>query len=238
MQRPTVVTLVTARSSGASYLNRVELQNGCLALGHANLFIPSNLNGSCFDPQTGKLDQERLRKNMDQATDIYISRVNGFPCGDTVIHLFKGADSAYNQELRKDFLIYMKGTKIQKNELKRQNPERWAFINDVWQLRNRHLVPGLPSQYVFFLKCCNEPECPHPLCQQKVKIPLWFPGGPKMDYFPLPIPCEWGNQSCSKCGINKSTLAVKKNYSHQNLCVLPLQQGRNEVYKHSLDLFF
>ena len=40
MQRPTVVTLVTARSNGASYLNRVELQNGCLALGHANLFIP------------------------------------------------------------------------------------------------------------------------------------------------------------------------------------------------------
>ena len=73
------------------------------------LFI---LNGSCFDPQTGKLDQERLRKNMDQATDIYISQVNGSPCGDTVIHLFKGADGAYNQELRKDFLIYMKGTKI------------------------------------------------------------------------------------------------------------------------------
>ena len=62
MQRPTVVTLVTTRSSGASYLNRVELQNGCLALGHANLFIPSNLNGSCFDPQTGKVDQDRLKK--------------------------------------------------------------------------------------------------------------------------------------------------------------------------------
>lgn len=30
-----VVTLVTARSSGSSYMNRVELQNGCLSLGHS-----------------------------------------------------------------------------------------------------------------------------------------------------------------------------------------------------------
>ena len=49
VQRPTAVTLVTRRSSGASYLNRIELQNGCLARAHTNLFIPSNLNGSCFD---------------------------------------------------------------------------------------------------------------------------------------------------------------------------------------------
>ena len=49
-------TLVTCRNSGASYLNRVELQNGCLALGHANLFIPSTLGGSCVDSATGKID--------------------------------------------------------------------------------------------------------------------------------------------------------------------------------------
>ena len=47
LQRPTVVTLVTSRNSDASYLNRVELQNGCLALAHANLFIPSNVHGTC-----------------------------------------------------------------------------------------------------------------------------------------------------------------------------------------------
>lgn len=57
LHRPTFVTLVTARNSGGSYLNRVELQNGCLALTHANLFIPSNLNGSCFDPDTGRWTQ-------------------------------------------------------------------------------------------------------------------------------------------------------------------------------------
>ena len=40
-----VATLVTSRSSGSSYLNRVELQNGCLSLGHSNTFIPSTLGG-------------------------------------------------------------------------------------------------------------------------------------------------------------------------------------------------
>lgn len=32
-----LVTLLTARSSGSSFLNCVELQNGCLSRGHANL---------------------------------------------------------------------------------------------------------------------------------------------------------------------------------------------------------
>ena len=71
------VTLVTTRSSGSSYLNRVELQNGCLSLGHANTFIPSTLTGSCEDPLTGAIDDEKLRKNLDLAMDVYISRVNG-----------------------------------------------------------------------------------------------------------------------------------------------------------------
>ncbi len=57
----------TARNSGSSYLNRVELQNGCLALAHANLFIPSTLSGSCMDGN--KLDK------MDLATDVYVMAV-------------------------------------------------------------------------------------------------------------------------------------------------------------------
>ena len=42
IEAPTLATLITTRNSGSSYLNRVELQNGCLACAHANLFIPSN----------------------------------------------------------------------------------------------------------------------------------------------------------------------------------------------------
>ena len=91
------MTLVTSRNSGASYRNRVELQNGSLALGHAGLFIPSTLNGSCISG--GNIDQDLLRKHLDAAIDVYISRVNKTPCAGTVINLYKGADSkAYQEE--------------------------------------------------------------------------------------------------------------------------------------------
>ena len=79
---PTHVTMLTARNSGDSYLNRVELQNGCLALGHANLFIPSNLTASCYDPTTSKMDIKRnSKKIMSLATQIYINHVSDSPCG-------------------------------------------------------------------------------------------------------------------------------------------------------------
>ena len=74
-----VATLVSARNSGASYLNRVELQNGCLSLGHANLFIPSTLGGTCMDATSGKVDPLKLAYNMELATEVYINRVNGCP---------------------------------------------------------------------------------------------------------------------------------------------------------------
>ncbi len=39
---------INNQNSGSSYLNRVELQNGCLTLAHANLFIPSTLGKHGF----------------------------------------------------------------------------------------------------------------------------------------------------------------------------------------------
>ena len=89
--KETKAIMVTTRSSGSSYKNRVELQNGCLALGHANLFIPSTLNGSCM--VSGQVDDDLLCKNLDSAIDVYISRVDQAPCARTVIHLMKGAKS-------------------------------------------------------------------------------------------------------------------------------------------------
>ena len=63
LMKGTKAIMVTTRSSGSSYKNRVELQNGCLALGHANLFIPSTLNGSCM--VSGKVNDHPLCKNLD-----------------------------------------------------------------------------------------------------------------------------------------------------------------------------
>ena len=68
-----IATLVTSRSSGSSYLNRVELQNGCLSLGHSNTFIPSTLGGSCIDKLTGKINEAKLCENLDLAIDAYIN---------------------------------------------------------------------------------------------------------------------------------------------------------------------
>ena len=44
-----ICTVVTTRHSGSSYLNPVELMNGCIAKAHSNLYIPSTLVGSNFD---------------------------------------------------------------------------------------------------------------------------------------------------------------------------------------------
>ena len=53
-----LIMLVAARSSGSSYLNRVELQSGCLTRGHSNVFIPSTLLGCCME--AGKVNQDEL----------------------------------------------------------------------------------------------------------------------------------------------------------------------------------
>ena len=54
---------MSTRNSGVSFRNRVGLQNGCLALEHANTFIPSTLNGSCA--QNGKVNEEIPKKSLD-----------------------------------------------------------------------------------------------------------------------------------------------------------------------------
>ena len=91
MREKKVVTLVTSGSSGSSYLNRVELQNGCLSLGHSNTFIPSTLAESCINDETGKIDESKLRENLTLAISAYVSRVDRCPCGDTTIKLFEGS---------------------------------------------------------------------------------------------------------------------------------------------------
>ena len=102
LQKGNKAILISTRNSGASYRNRVELQNGCLALGHANLFIlfnlfiPSTLYGSCIE--NGEVNDEILYKNLNAAIDIYISRVDKSPCAGTVIHMWKGSDSTAFQK--------------------------------------------------------------------------------------------------------------------------------------------
>ena len=121
-----IATLVTTRSSGSSYLNRIELQNGCLSRGHSGTFIPSTLGGSCIDPDTGNVNDAKLAENMNLAIEAYISRVNQSPCGDTVIQLYRGADSKEDQEVRKKLLIFLKGSSARKKDLQKQDSKLYA----------------------------------------------------------------------------------------------------------------
>lgn len=72
-----VCKLMTTRCSGRSYLNRVELQSGCLAISHSNLFISLTLHGSNFNPHDGGVDYEKLEKILTTVADVYISKCNG-----------------------------------------------------------------------------------------------------------------------------------------------------------------
>ena len=103
-------TFVTTRYSGGSYLNKVELQNGCLTRAHANMFIPSTLSGDPYGSEYGSLNQEAYNENMDLATEVYIHRCNQTPFGTTVINSFKGASSEKAQKLtsrRKKLLQFL-----------------------------------------------------------------------------------------------------------------------------------
>jgi len=195
-----ILTLVTTRSSGSSYLNRVELQNGCLSLGYANTFIPSTLKGSCINVETSMLDKDKLKENLDVAIDAYISRVDGSPCGDTIIQLHKGAKDSEQVKCRSNLLTFLKGSNKAKLQLKQKEPEQYAYFQKVWDLRSPHMVSDLPIQYAFMLTCCH---CCHSECKKgkPVSPHRWYDGGPTINMLPLPVVDEqrpWGS-ACGHC---------------------------------------
>lgn len=205
LKQQKVVTLVTARSAGSSYMNRVELQNGCLALGHSNLFIPSTLAGSCLDASScGGVNQGILKKSLEAAIEVYINRVDGSPCGDTCIQLYKGSGDQQLLHRRALLLTFLRGSKKKKVELQNEHPELYQHFEMVWNVRKRHMVPKLPSNYVFFLRCCYSTDCRHPVCKQgPPSVPLtWFEGGPPITCLPFPVPDAsrpWGSPACKDC---------------------------------------
>lgn len=56
------LTCVTTRYSGGSYFNEVELMNGCLAVAHSNLYIPSTLGEPVHTAK--ETDENQLEKNL------------------------------------------------------------------------------------------------------------------------------------------------------------------------------
>ena len=206
VQKERLTTMVTTRSSGSSYLNKVELQNGCLSLGHANTFIPSTLSGSCVNLDTGTVNVSILKENLNQAITTYIRRVNGCPYGDTTIQLYRGADDSLYSSLqnRSELLIFLKGSKAAKETLQRENSAMYADFQLIWDIRQRHLVQELSTQYIYLLVCCFEQGCPHSVCLKGRPsiVPSWYEGGPPITHIPLPVEDEnrlWNSQTCMTC---------------------------------------
>ena len=147
---------------------------------------------------------DRVKQNLDLATDVYMERVNKCPCRESVIHLYKGSDSTKFQEMLAPLTVYLKGSKRKKHELEQEHPTLFAYFNTVSDVQQRHEVVGFPSQYSYLLVCCFQQGCPHPLCQHgKSNVPMeWFPGGPSVNSTPIPVPdpdLSWGNDHCQKC---------------------------------------
>ena len=152
------------------------------------------------------MNKEILQKNLELATEVYINYVNKYPCGNTVIHLFKGADLSNNQHFRDQLKIFLKGSKVKKEQLKLAEPELYSLFNEVWSVRQHHVIDGLPGQYMFLLVCCFDHDCIHPRCKESGsmyrEILTWFPGGPPLTYIPLPVPDRdrpWGSSECVEC---------------------------------------
>ena len=157
---PTKITLVTTRSSGDSFLNRAELQNGGLSRGHANLFIPSTLYGKPYDEE-GQFDEAKHHANMEAALNQY----NTYACMGTTIKLYRGSTGHDFLDRRSHRLAFLQGRGREKEKLKRENAQEYKYFEIVWKVWQDHLDRNLPSIYTFFLRCCSKENCAHPLCQ-------------------------------------------------------------------------
>lgn len=197
-----VCTMVTSRYSGGSYLNQVELLNGCLAVGHSNVFIPSTILGS--NRNIAGIDNEKLQANLDATADVYINTVSGTTCAGNPIVLVKGAINKVSRrylERRDHLLTYLQGSAKKQLAFQEEFPEEYAYFSKVWTVRNNHMVKNLPEKHVFMLYPCYEKNCPHPVCVngKPNSQPVWFEGGPPLTYVPLPIPYpKWGSK-CDTC---------------------------------------
>ena len=154
-------TSITTRHSGGSYLNPVELMNGCLALAHSNMFIPSTLGGPVY-AENG-MNQDQLKINLNLAADVYISRVNNAPCGGAKIQLHKVRacdDEATSLLNRRDVLLtFLNGKPDEKMALKHRQPELYGQFEEVWKVLSNHCRKDVPRKYGLVLQLCFKPDC-------------------------------------------------------------------------------
>ena len=99
----------------------------------------------------------------------------------------------------------MKGSQLKKSNT---HADLFYHFQDVWNVQNNHMVKGRPQNYIFYLMCSYQPQCPHPRCkaaQEGKNEELtfsWYPGGPLLSYLPWPSKDPnrpWRNTCCMTC---------------------------------------
>ena len=144
------------------------------------------------ETESGRISQQTLQENMEAALQVYLDRVNEILFGSFVIKMYRGTtdqEAAQMKRERTDLLVFLRGKKSAKKELKEKKPDQYHHFEQIWSLRERHMVKNLPSEYVFALRACYEVECNHPICQRG-RPPdelVWYTGGPSVQFLPLPV---------------------------------------------------
>ena len=81
-----------------------------------------------------------------------IIRVDSCPCGDTTIKLYKGSESEEHHTIGGKLDTFLKGSNKQKELLRKESPDFFSRFTMIWDIRNRHMIKGLPSSYIFFFE--------------------------------------------------------------------------------------
>ena len=110
------------------------------------------------------------------------------------------------QECRDHLKVFLKGSKVEKQQLKSTHPDLYDKFQMIWKIRSKHMVSKYPAQYVFQLIPCFESDCCHPVCNRSVGASAedfcWYEGGPPITYLPFPVPDSqrpWGSPNCPSC---------------------------------------
>ena len=97
----------------------------------------------------------------------YIKRADGAPCMKPSIKLYAGCTGSSEISRRHKLLTFLRGSKKAEEDLKEEYPRLYSYFEMIWSIRDKHMNKTVPINYIFFLCCCCEDSCPHPLCKGK-----------------------------------------------------------------------
>lgn len=87
---------------------------------------------------------------------MYISRVQGAPCGKAKVQLYKGADGPEAKKFlnrRQMLLTFLSGKSTDKESLKRNHHEMKNYFQQVWKVYLSHKLPNLCNKHFLVLLC-------------------------------------------------------------------------------------